>query len=253
MKSGPRVDQALVRVVRSFAAAGDPDRLLRTVLEEAVPLVGGDDGGIARWHRADGLLRAAISLRPPTSVGAVLDAERSASGRAAATRRPVIVNDRQRELGAETPAGRAGAEAVVAVPLLHDGDLLGTLSISAYQPGRRFDDRDAEALELLGTMAAAVLVGLERSRFDGAVKAARLVVHEINNRLQLVVGYGEILSGLPPEEVGRAAEQMTAAANEMGEFVGRLARIVRFPEVDQGGGPMLDLEAATEAVRADQG
>src|SRR5205823_6600356 len=166
---------------------------------------GGDDGGIARWDRGQGVLRAAISLRPPTSVGALLDPERSASGRAAATRRPVVVNDYQRELGTGTPAGRAGAEAVVAVPLRHDGDLLGTLSVSSYQPGRRFDERDAEALELLGTMAAAVLVGLERSRFDGAVKAARLVVHEINNRLQLVVGYGEILPVLPPDEAARAA------------------------------------------------
>jgi nitrogen-specific signal transduction histidine kinase len=84
-----------------------------------------------------------------------------------------------------------------------------------------------------------------RARLDGAVKTSRLLAHEINNQLALLVGYGTLLTGQVEGEVSESIATMVAAAEQIAELVHRLQGIVRFEETDLGGGPMLDLERAT--------
>ena len=83
-------------------------------------------------------------------------------------------------------------------------------------------------------------------RLDGAVKTARLVAHELNNKLAYTLGYGELLIDvLTEDEPKRYAQAMTRGAADAAAIVDRLQRLIRFEERDYASGmPMLDLEAS---------
>ena len=49
--------EGILRLTRRCAAEANPDRVLRILLEGAVELLEADDGGIARWDEASGLLQ----------------------------------------------------------------------------------------------------------------------------------------------------------------------------------------------------
>jgi signal transduction histidine kinase len=176
--------EALLRAARRCAAQASSEAVLRTLLEEAVQLVGGDDGGVARWDAGARQLVQVQSFLPSENQGAVLDLERSASGRAAATRAAVVVNDDQRRGDPQSPAGRLGTRAGVAVPLVHEGRLIGTLSVSTFQPDKQFAPEDAAALELLASIGASALIGRERADLEGALAIRNDLLAEVSHDLR---------------------------------------------------------------------
>jgi PAS domain S-box-containing protein len=206
-------------VARRCASEADPERLLQTLLEGAVDLIEADDGGIAQWDEGRKVLFQVRSFLPSTSTGVPLDMARSASGQAAMRRAPVIINDYQRAVGNATPAGRKGARASVAVPLLHEGRLLGTLSVSTFSPDRRFGEDDAAALEMLAGIGAAVLVGLERARLEGVLRVRQELLssisHDLKNPLSAVSGGLQMLER-------RVARATTPGAPDMARDLARI-------------------------------
>lgn len=86
----------------------------------------------------------------------------------------------------------------------------------------------------------------ERALLHGAVATARRVAHELNDQLQLLISYSELLPTMGREEARETASRIADAALAAGQVVHRLQRIVRFRETDLSVGlPALDLEAAT--------
>ncbi|HEY3110104.1 MAG TPA: hypothetical protein VGL23_15175, partial [Chloroflexota bacterium] len=83
------------------------------------------------------------------------------------------------------------------------------------------------------------------ARFDGAVKTARRISHELGNQLAPVLGYGEILANQLEGEEADFAGRIVEAALEAANTLGRLQRIIRFEQTEFGGEVMLDLDAAT--------
>jgi PAS domain S-box-containing protein len=84
-----------------------------------------------------------------------------------------------------------------------------------------------------------------RALFEGSFKTARLVAHELGNDLSLVLGYCEFLAETLEGSNREMARLAVVGAQDAGTVLSRLQRIVRFEQTDQGGGLMLDLDAAS--------
>ena len=81
--------------------------------------------------------------------------------------------------------------------LIHEAQLLGTLSLGTRDTTRLFSREEAETLETMATLCAAAFAALERARLEGVLLAARTAQHELNNRLGVVLGYAEMLAEHP--------------------------------------------------------
>ena len=119
---------------------------------------------------------------------------------------------------------------------------------------RRFSVRAAPLHDQHGVIQGAVVVGRDISelyeaiaaseRLDGAIKTARLVAHELNNRLSIVIGYASFLDDANGPISPRIIREIATGAEAASAIVERLQRIIRFEEISTSVGPMLDLDAA---------
>ena len=233
---------AVLRVARRFAAEGDPDALLRHLIVEAVALVEGEVGAVYRWDEAAEHLVPVATSSVDGAGGDVprlgqgpLRLEEGAVGRAAQTRAPVVANN-------------GGAESEVAVPLLHEGRLVGGLVVRTGRDGLTSSNENVESLEMLAGVAAAALVGLERAQLVAVTLAARELAHVLNNDLALPVGALELLKEDPslPPHLGQIVEEAGAGLASAAGHVRRLQQVVRIQTKETPVGPALDLERSAE-------
>jgi PAS domain-containing protein len=146
-----------------------------------------------------------------------------------------------------TPAQRALA-GEAAEGILEYVDLAGRRA--------RYHVHAAPVFDASGSVQAAIVVGRditaledvigERARLDGAVKTARLVAHELNTKLAIVVGNADMLRARLTGDEREQAEDVMYGAEEAARIVARLQRLIRFEETQLAGVAMLDLEAATK-------
>jgi len=241
--------EVLLRLARQFAAESNVEQLLTDLLAGAVAVVGGEGGALLRWNEARAVLVPVRNTIPNSAPDTALPLGQGASGRAAATRAPVILNDYQRDVREETPGRRAGIHAAVGTPLLDEGRLLGALTVMSHDPATRFTAEDAQTLEILASVGAAALVALERARLDGVLLAARTAQHELNNRLTLTTGFAELLQRDPalPPHLREAAGQAYHGAKAAASILQQLQKLTRLEETDWGPSlhPTIDLAGST--------
>jgi CheY-like chemotaxis protein len=221
-----RRQEALLRMTRRFAAEADPERLVDELLHEAIDLVHGSAGVVTRWDEESSVL-VPVAATVPVLNTLRFHLGEGASGQAADRRTPVL-RDRL-ESGGVLDAALTETElySAVAVPLLHEARLVGTLSVGRGAQDDGFTREDAELLELLASTAAAALLALERARLDGVLLAARTAQHELNNQLAVARGYAELLVGSPelPAHLHEIAEEVMSAADDAAGIVRQLRNI----------------------------
>lgn len=155
---------ALLRASHRLADVNGPGPILLGLLVEAIELVGASTGAVFRWDsEQEALVRVWNAGHDPVRVES-LRLGQGASGRAAQRRSVAVFNDYQRECTDEAPNAPSGIRAAMAAPLLHEGQLLGTLSVVSSDPDKQFSAEDAELLGLLAAIAAAELVGVARAQ-----------------------------------------------------------------------------------------
>lgn len=227
--SAHRRQEALLRMTRRFAAEADPAHLVDDLLHEAISLVGGSAGMVTRWDEESHCLLP-VAAMPPLLATLRIQMGEGASGRAAESRMAVLRNPTD-EGDMDPVLGQAEPSSAVAVPLLHEARLVGTLSVakcaqSSGSPGG-FTNQDAELLELLASTAAAALRALERARLDGVMLAARTAQHELNNQLAVARGYAEMLVDSPdlPAHLHDFAAEVRTAADQAAGIVRQLRNI----------------------------
>jgi signal transduction histidine kinase len=152
-----------------------------------------------------------------------------------------------REVAAAAAAQRVPAVdgGCIAVALIHEGQLLGTLALGTLDGRRTFGREEAENLETMATFCAAALAALERARLEGVLLAARTAQHELNNRLGVVLGYAEMLAEYPglPESMTELVSEIVSGAKDMAETVDQMRRVTRIREAPRPSltGPTLNL------------
>jgi GAF domain-containing protein len=175
-----------------------------------------------------------------------------ASGRAARQRMPIVMHTLMDE-AAEPALARADLRAAIAVPLLHEGRLVGTLAVGTDDPLKVFSIEDSELIETLGSTAAAALLALERVRLEGALLAARTAQHELNNQLAAARGFAEMLVDSPdlPPHLTEIAEEVKGAADDAVDTVRQLRSISHIEEHrwSATGDTTIDLAASTSRRR----
>jgi signal transduction histidine kinase len=209
------VDQltALGEVGRAVSSTLDLGTVLTTIVSRAVQLSGLDGGVVFEYDEAAG----EFIHRAATEVGGALAAARRATrvrkgegvvGRTAITLEPAQVPDitvpgahesRLRENLIES-----GIRAVLAVPMVREGHLIGCLVVSRNRPG----DFPAETIELLRTFATQSALAIQNARLfhELADKGRQLeaasrhkseflanMSHELRTPLNAVIGFSEVL------------------------------------------------------------
>jgi hypothetical protein len=242
-----RQREALLRIAGWFATDADTEARLRATLDEAVALVGAQAGTVRRPDAGHTTLIAVAGTRSAADFPREIAFGQGAGGRAAVERRTVIVNDYQSNSQQGQPAP-PWVNAALAAPLLHEGRLLGVLTVVSGEPTKCFSRVDAEALELLAGFVSAALAGEERARLETVTLAGRELSHRLNNHLALALGTTEIVAGEPTLQpqlrqlLHQAVEALAAAARDIERF----QNLGRFETKETPVGRALDLDASSE-------
>jgi DNA-binding response OmpR family regulator len=220
--------EALLRLARHVATATEPAALFATLLDEALRLSGLEAGFVSQVaDQNESVVAQQLIDLDDDAAGQLLSTMREVAAVAAAQRRPAIDGS------------------CIAVPLVHEGQLLGTLALGTRDKRRTLAREEAESLETMGTLCAATLAALERARLEGVLLAARTAQHELNNRLGVVLGYAEMLAEYPglSDSMAELVNEIVSGAKDLAETVDQLRRVTRIRETPRPSltGPTLNL------------
>jgi PAS domain S-box-containing protein len=132
----------------------DLDALLRSIVSQAIELLGGTSGGLYLYQPQEDMLEWVMAVGaqlPP--VGSILQRGEGLSGRVWETGEPLIVDAYQQWEGQAAIYEGYPWTAVVGVPVRWGEDFLGVLNVLAAPP-HTFSPADAQLLSLFATQAA---------------------------------------------------------------------------------------------------
>jgi signal transduction histidine kinase len=204
---------ALSEVSQALSSTLDLETVLTTIVSRAVQLSGLDGGVVFEYDEAT----EEFVHRAATETGETLAAARRTTrvrkgegvvGRTALTLEPAQVPDIT-VTGAYDSRLRgnlieSGVRAILAVPMVREGQLIGCLVVSRSHPG----DFPAETIELLRTFATQSALAIQNARLfhEIADKSAQLesasrhkseflanMSHELRTPLNAVIGFSEVL------------------------------------------------------------
>ncbi|NBM18563.1 GAF domain-containing protein [Streptomyces sp. GC420] len=162
----------------------DQSVAMRRVVDEVPDLTGVDVAWVGEPDGEDRLvLGHTVNARTPAVDGLVVPTGCGLGGQVMLRRSPLWVSDYRRSDTIthhfNAQAEIEGLGAMIAVPVVHEGRLLGVLYGSNRETSP-FGDRTAESLQKAASRAAAAAVVAERARH-----AAEIAVHEERRRLAL--------------------------------------------------------------------
>ncbi|MGH7384110.1 MAG: GAF domain-containing protein, partial [Candidatus Rokuibacteriota bacterium] len=209
------VDQltALAEVGRAVSSTLDLETVLTTIVSRAVELSGLDGGVVFEYDEA---AKEFLQRAQAETGGALAAARRATSirsgegvvGRTAITLEPVQVLDITAP-GAYVGPNRetlieSGVRAIVAVPMVREGRLIGCLGVTRNRPG----EFPAGTIEMLRTFATQSALAIQNARLFHEVedKSRQLeaasrhkseflanMSHELRTPLNAVIGFSEVL------------------------------------------------------------
>jgi signal transduction histidine kinase/putative methionine-R-sulfoxide reductase with GAF domain len=205
--------QALGEVSRAVSSSLDLERVLDTVVTRANELAATDSGAIFEYDEASAEFRLRATQLFDADLASTLQTApprlgEGAVGLAAATQVPVQIADLLVE-GAyrghlRDALAQAGHRALLAVPLLVEGRVLGSLVVARKAPG----EFPPATIELLETFAGQSALAIQNARLFQQVeeKGRELEVasqhksqflanmsHELRTPLNAIIGYSEML------------------------------------------------------------
>ncbi|HLF73706.1 MAG TPA: PAS domain S-box protein [Anaerolineales bacterium] len=155
---------ALYETARELTTQHDLPTLLNTIVERARALLRAPGGGVYLYNEAHGDLEMVIALGGSVPTGARLKMGEGMAGCVAQTQQLLIVDDYHIWEGRSLRYEDIPFRAVLQVPMLYGGELIGVLDVHEVgESERKFTEADAHLLSLFAEYAAS------------AVHAARLL------------------------------------------------------------------------------
>jgi len=264
-----RALQTLHQVTLDIGSELKMPTLLRSIMERAVNLLDADRGGGIYLYYADGnVLRLAEgSGINEGRVGAVIQLNEGMSGRVFQSAQPLIVNDYTNWEGRATVLVSWTPSAVMGVPLLWDGQVIGVLGVFADSHRRTFDQEDVQLAEMFAAQAVLTIRNtqlyeqaqqeiIERKEMEkeliSAKEAAEVanrakstflanMSHEIRTPLNAILGFTQLMCRDPaftPAQwenlhiIQRSGEYLLELINDILEMSKIEAGRTTFAEID---------------------
>ena len=196
---------ALQRASAALTAQTDPQIVVAEILKAAVSLLGAGSGSLFRWDQGAGVLRNVQSWNLGSLTIASLRPGQGVVGRAFTDRAPCIVNDYQHWDGAPAAARAGGLRAAMAVPLIRQGQPIGSLVLTSYDANFTFTADDGRLLTLFADQAVASITAAEAFEQQGTAVAelrrlsqaksdfVSIVSHEFRTPLTGIQGFSEMM------------------------------------------------------------
>lgn len=124
--------------------------------------------------------------------------------------------------------GGKPAKSWLGVPMIHNGKIMGVLSVQSYKKTNLYDGTSTELLDLV---AGQVVVALENARlYESAARREKekqklyySLTHDLLSFVTPISGYGEVIKRLDPEELAakqsELGEALTTSAYKIQQFV----------------------------------
>ena len=225
---------ALQRASATVATRSTTREVIDEVLRIASELLGEASASLYLWDRKFSVLRLAQNADPAgREVSVVLSRGEGMSGDLLAKLEPLVVNDYETWSGATQTGIETGLHAVLAVPLVRGGELVGAIVLRAYDANTAFTLDDARLLGLFGDQAAAALANAEaferqRVAMEELEKVNRaksefvsIVSHEFRTPLTGIQGFSEMMRDeeLTPSEVKEYAGDINKDAQRLSRMI----------------------------------
>ncbi|OGU00727.1 MAG: hypothetical protein A2085_00900 [Gemmatimonadetes bacterium GWC2_71_10] len=173
--------EALRATMADLSGRLDLAALLKAVLERAVRLLGVSHGELAIYHADSDELEIAAShlIGGLDTTGSRQKVGEGAMGHVAKTREPVLIPDYHTWAGrieAYTASEFRAFHAVMAVPLLVGGHLVGAIAFMDQDPRRQFGEDDLRLINLFAPQAA---IAIENARLYSAAQRERSYFQEL--------------------------------------------------------------------------
>jgi signal transduction histidine kinase len=233
---------ALQRASAVVATRSTTREVIDEVLHTASALLGEARASLYLWDPAGDVLRLAQNADPQgRHVAAVLNGTKGMAGDLVAQLEPVVVNDYPAWAGATATGLETGLRAVLAVPLVRGGELLGTIVLRSYDGDTRFTMDDARLLGLFGDQAVAALTNAEaferqRRAMEELEKVNRaksefvsIVSHEFRTPLTGIQGFSEMMrdEDLPMGEMKEYAADINKDAQRLNRMINEMLDLSR--------------------------
>ncbi len=179
--------RALLATMADLSSELELSTLLKAVLERAVSLLDVSSGELATFeHDTNELVIAANHATGTVSVGTRLKLGEGAMGHVAKSKEPLIIDDYQLWSGRSAQYAGVEAHAVLVLPLLIGGRVVGAISVWDTDATRRFGEHE---LRLVGMFAPQAAVAIENARLYTAARQQRQYFAELvrNNPVSIVI------------------------------------------------------------------
>jgi putative nucleotidyltransferase with HDIG domain len=154
--------------------------LLQTIVYRATTLLHATGGGMYLHNPSSGELEVVVATHPSIRVGTRLEIGEGIAGRVAQSRQPLRIDDYAAWEGRSPKFDQASVRAVLEVPILFGGELIGVLVAEEIGDSeRKFTEADERLLSLFAAQAA------------GVIRSARLR-EETEQRLQNLQALREV-------------------------------------------------------------
>lgn len=200
-----------------------PAVMLQRIVENAARALRAERGSLALREDGDELVTVATTPAPDRPWRSRFRPGEGIAGEVARTGQPIIVDDIEHEARFRRP-GHRGIRALLCVPLVEAGRVLGTLTVSSSRPAA-FEPDHLDLLTVCADQAALALVQARRVAEIARVEAVFLstISHDLRAPVSSIRGFAElILTG----HAGEVAPLARECARNIVELTGQLARLV---------------------------